>query len=79
MQFRILKKFHKKIVKDIRDIVISQTAGHGKLTKISIEQVIAEGVLENIPTFLEGDKTVRSLLYEIWNHLTTEEQEQLKI
>lgn len=68
----------KKIVKDIRDIVISQTAGHGKLTKISIEQVIAEGVLENIPTFLEGDKTVRSLLYEIWNHLTTEEQEQLK-
>lgn len=74
----IEKVTQKKIAQDIRETVAQLTAGHGKLTKLALEQIIAEQTTADIQEFLQGDKTVRSMLYEIWEHCTAEEQEALK-
>lgn len=68
----------KKIDKKIIDDVISLTAGHGKLTRLSLEAILSnqEAGIKNKDlkdSFIE-QKSIQSALFEIWISLLPEEE-----
>ncbi len=84
MDFRIsyLEKItNKKIEKKLLDDIFELTAGHSNLMRLCTESILSsdqkfENKLELRRFFLE-QKTVRSALFGIWNHLTPFEQSAL--
>ena len=72
----------KKIDKITIEKVLELTAGHGKLTRLSLEATLSNqesGVKnKNLKDFLVEQKTVRGSLYEIWASLSPSEQRFLR-
>jgi len=67
---RLPEKNHKEI--------LSQTAGHGKLTKLAVEIMLTDSVEENdLAAALLRHKTIRNSLMEIWLSLTPAEQSDI--
>ncbi len=79
INFRIsyLEKLtRKKIPEEITKKILEFTAGHGKLTRLTLEIACSDRTEErqvNIITLL-SHKTIRGALFEIWNFLTPDEQ-----
>lgn len=67
----------RKIDQKTKDEIINLTAGHGKLLRIAAELVISEEKTENLEEFLLLQKPIIKSLFEIWNSLTAEEQNNL--
>lgn len=61
--------------------IISLTGGHGKLTRVVVEEIISSNVIQNevkdLGTLLIGQKSIQRCLYELWNFLTPAEQNAL--
>ncbi|HSX09201.1 MAG TPA: helix-turn-helix domain-containing protein [Candidatus Saccharimonadales bacterium] len=69
---------HKKISESTVHAIISLTGGHGKLTKLSLEAVLAQKKNEdNLEEFLLVQKTVKKSLTEIWQSFSPAEQADL--
>lgn len=70
-----------KIVKNMVDKIISVTGGHGRLTRLAEEIIIAENIKkitqEELCKILLSKKAVEQALIEIWNSLTPNEQQIL--
>ncbi len=63
--------------------IISLTGGHGKLTRLCLEAILANSDLqlatrENLVSYFLNLKSIRGALYEIWSSLLPEEQQRLK-
>lgn len=54
------------------------TGGHGQLSKLSYESVLAESKTDNIEELLLSKPQIKSALSEIWRYLTPEEQDDVK-
>lgn len=77
LKFRIdflLKNSDRKLSKERVDEILNLTAGHGKLTRLSIEAILAEDAAGKLPDFLLSKSKIRILFNEIWQSLTPEEQ-----
>ncbi len=78
----IQKVTGKTLDKKLLDKVLELTAKHGKLTRISVEILTngdhADVTAETVENFLLSQKTIRGVLYEIWNALTPAEQTHLE-
>ncbi|MCL4386853.1 helix-turn-helix domain-containing protein [Patescibacteria group bacterium] len=72
------KSTGKKISKELFDEIISLTAGHGKLTRISLETCLLSPREDDLETFLLNQKPVQSALSEIYSSLLPSEQVILK-
>lgn len=82
INFRIayLEKItQKELGKDCIADLLSVTSGHGKLTRLACESLLANtSTLSTIPqldSYLLKEKTIQSSLMELWNFLTPSEQE----
>jgi hypothetical protein len=73
----IQKLTHKKIPEEQVRKIIALTGGHGLLTKLSFETVIAEKSVLNLQEFLLKQKTIRKSLREIWQSFSPAEQADL--
>lgn len=58
--------------------ILELTAGHGQLTRITLEILLAENKSTGFSSFLLGQKTIRKSLYDIWNSLSPGEQTVLE-
>lgn len=79
LNFRIdylLRQKDKKINSKVLKEVISLTNGHGKLTRICLENI--DNHIQNLMHYLLAQKNVLLGLEEIWNFLSKEEQKYLK-
>lgn len=64
--------------KKMQDEVLRLTAGHGKLSRIALEGVLAEDTPpKDLENFLLSKSALKGALLEIWNALTPAEQKQL--
>ncbi len=84
MQFRIdyLERLvNKSLGKDYIDKIIQITAGHGKLTRLTVELILGKNRKnpeECISlAYLLAQKTIQSGVKEIWEYLTPAEQESI--
>lgn len=85
LDFRISyleKTSGKKIDKKIIEEIIGLTAGHGKLTRLCLEAILATSNWElatrdKLVKFLIEQKSIKASLYEIWSSLLPEEQRLL--
>lgn len=68
----------KKIDKGLLDKVVFLTAGHGKLTRISLDYLLSNDIKEDLEKNLLEAEKVKAVLLEIWKSLTPEEQELLR-
>jgi len=74
----IEKITHKTVAESIVKQVIKLTGGHGKLTKLAIEAIIAEGnEIKHLQEFLLEQKTIKKALSEIWQSFSPAEQADL--
>jgi hypothetical protein len=74
----IEKITHKKLDESHIRQIIKLTGGHGKLTKLSFESVLAAGNdISNMQEFLLSQKTVKKALIDIWQSLSPAEQADL--
>lgn len=72
---KILKK---KLPQETLADILTITGGHGKLTKLAVEVVLAQpGESKNLQTLLLSQKTVRGALLEIWRSFSPAEQSDL--
>lgn len=68
----------KEMDNKIKEKILSLSGGHGKLSRISFEALLAEDSLPTeISEFLLDKQTVKNCLLEIWDALTPVEQKQL--
>jgi DNA-binding winged helix-turn-helix (wHTH) protein len=75
----IEKAVRETLKKGLKEQVLSLTGGHSKLTKLSIEAVIAEKENpENLEEFLLKKSALQGALFEIWNALLPGEQLAIK-
>ncbi len=85
LEFRIsyLEKVSgKKIDEKVKKEIISLTGGHGKLTRLCLEALIAQNhesriTNQELKNFLLEQKSIRGGLFEIWNFLTPSEKKSL--
>ncbi len=85
LEFRIsyLEKISgKKIDKMTIEKVLELTNGHGKLTRLCLEAILATSDLQlatskKLKSYLLNHKSIQSALYEIWYSLTPEEQKMI--
>ncbi len=81
LQFRIayLEKITgKKLPQEVKDEVLRLTGGHGKLTRLCVETILASDRHDKeLEEFLLSQKTVQGALFEIWYSLTPAEQKTL--
>ncbi len=69
------EKVPDEIVAEIKKL----TSGHIKLTRLSLEEYISkEANIKNLKEFLFSRNKIQSILSEIWNSFTPEEQSALK-
>ncbi len=54
------------------------TGGHGKLAKLSYEAILADPGEKDIEKLLLSKPQIKGALFEIWNYLTPEEQNDLR-
>jgi hypothetical protein len=74
----IEKITHKKVDETTIKHVIKLTGGHGKLTKLAIEAIIAQGSeIKHLEQFLLEQKTIKKALSEIWQCFSPAEQADL--
>ena len=74
----ISKLTRKKIDPTLLQNIIKITGGHGKLTKLSLEAVLAEkNSTDDLQDFLLGQKTIKKSLQEIWHEFSPAEQADL--
>jgi len=73
----IEKITHKKVEESVVKQIIKLTGGHGKLTKLAIEVVLAQGEIKQLQQFLLEQKTMRKALLEIWQSFSPAEQADL--
>lgn len=74
----IEKLARKRIPESLVRQVLKLTGGHGKLTKLSLEAVLAEkNEIKNIRQFLLKQKTIKKALNEIWQSFSPAEQADL--
>lgn len=61
--------------------ILMQTAGHGKLTRLALEAILAKnGQKDRVPeAFLLEQKTIQSALAELWRFLTPDEQQDIQM
>lgn len=86
LSFRIAyleKASGKKIDEKIKDEVLKLTGGHGKLTRLSLENILAVSnwqlkTTKEIEEFLLEQRNIRGALFEIWNSLLPEEKQRFK-
>ncbi len=68
----------KEMSKKAKDEILQLSGGHGKLSRISFETILAEDTTpKNIPEFLLTKQSVKNCLLEIWNALNPVEQKQI--
>lgn len=72
------KVTHKKISGEIKKELIKLTGGHGKLMRVCFEILLSEKPRDNLCEFLLDKSSVKASLFEIWNALSVQEQEELK-
>ncbi|MEK7573682.1 MAG: helix-turn-helix domain-containing protein [Patescibacteria group bacterium] len=85
LDFRISyleKVTEKKIDEKTKEEVLKLTRGHGKLTRLSLETILATSdwplaTSEKLQEFLLEQKSVKASLYEIWISLSPSEQTSL--
>lgn len=69
------KLTHKKIPDKLVQQTLKLTGGHGRLTKLAFEALLAEkSEIKEIKQFLLGQKTIKKALAEIWQSLSPAEQ-----
>jgi hypothetical protein len=75
---QIAKITHKRISENIVDQILKLTGGHGKLTKLSLEAVLAHEIeINDLQEFLLTQKTVKKSIGEIWQSFSPAEQADL--
>lgn len=77
IEFRVAyleKLTGKTLPKEVLKQILSLTAGHGKLTRLSLEYAFANEQKDITEEILLSQKTIRGGLYEMWNFLTPDEQ-----
>ncbi|MGH7202979.1 MAG: winged helix-turn-helix domain-containing protein [Candidatus Levyibacteriota bacterium] len=67
----------KKLPPPILKELFALTDGHGKVTKLSVEALLANGIPEQLSEFLLLQKIVKAALNEIWRSLSPAEQAEL--
>lgn len=73
------KATEKKADQKLRGEILKQTAGHGKLTRLSYEAILSEtSKISDLVKLLLSKKTIQGALFEIWNFLTPEERQDIK-
>ncbi len=85
LDFRIsyLEKISgKRIDEKLTNQITTLTAGHGKLTRLCLEAILATSDLplatsQNLKSYLLNHKSITGALYEIWSSLLPEEQKIL--
>jgi len=68
----------KKLTEDKIKKILNLTAGHGKLTRLSIEACLESDKYEDLEEFLLSKSKVISLFTQIWKGLTPSEQNYLE-
>lgn len=78
-RFSYLEKVSGKTLDNIlKDKIIELTGGHGKLSRIALELVLAEEKApENLEEFLTSKSPMKGALFEIWSALTPQEQKTI--
>lgn len=65
----------RKTTDEIKKQILSLTGGHGKLSRIGLEAILAEDAPpKNLSEFLLSKKAINGALLEIWNSLSPSEQ-----
>lgn len=64
----------KKLLQQTIDEILQLTGGHGKLTRLAFEVALSTTKIDDLQTFLLSQKTIKGALFEIWNFLTPDEQ-----
>lgn len=69
----------KKISQKMREKVLSFTSGHGKLTRLAYEAILSKSIRidEITESFFLSQKTIIGALFEIWQFLTPDEQQDI--
>jgi hypothetical protein len=69
-----------KLTKQQLDDIIKLTGGHGKLTRLSYESILAEKSLKpaEYEKFLLSKNQIQAAIYEIWSILNPEEEQHLR-
>lgn len=86
LEFRLSyleKSTGKKLAENVKTEILKLTAGHGKMTRVCAEEILATGnkqlaTSSGLLQFFVDNKAVRSVGYEIWNALSPQEQTSLK-
>ena len=74
----IEKITHKKVIESQVKQMLQLTGGHGKLTKLAIESLLAQNdEVKGLEHFLLSQKTVKKSLRDIWQSLSPAEQADL--
>ncbi len=75
----------KQLASQQKELILSLTAGHGKLTRLSVEAVLAAEDSVSLPNeqdafmqWLYTHRTIRGALKEIWRSLSPQEQQWLE-
>ncbi len=73
----------KKVDEKIKNQILNLTGGHGKLTRLCLEAVLATSneqlaTSQKLEEFLLEQKSIRGGLFEIWNFLTPAEKTEIK-
>ena len=77
LKFRIeflQKNTDKKLPEKILEEILSLSAGHGKLTRLSIEAYFSDEPEDNLAEFLLSKNKINTLFLEIWRCFTPSEQ-----
>ncbi len=74
------KLTQKKISQTTYDQTLTLTCGHGKITRLSFEAILAKNMEEKNMSedFLLKQKTIQGALMEIWRFLTPDEQQDMQ-
>lgn len=78
-RFSYIERASSKTANDkTKQEILTITGGHGKLSRISFEILLAEDTPPtNIPEFLLTKPAIKGALHEVWNALTPVEQKQV--
>lgn len=81
-RLQYLEKISEKTIdKKDKQAVLTLTGGHGKLTRLCFEALLATGqspMANNQPDFFLSRKPILGALYELWNYLSPQEQQDLE-
>lgn len=75
---QVEKSANKKLSQEEKETIINLTAGHGKMARVSTEEVLGNQDTKDLKEFLLNNRAVRSVSYEIWEALTPHERDILK-